>query len=83
MVVGYANYGFTMVYDKPVKIELNKKYLLSAKVKDSKIEVFLDNNKIIETTLPYSSTYGQVGMYVNNFAKVNIHSYRREKYEEV
>ena len=83
MVVGYANYGFTMVYDKPVKIELNKKYLLSAKVKDSKIEVFLDNKKIIETTLPYSSTYGQVGMYVNNFAKVNIHSYRREKHEEV
>ena len=83
MVVGYANYGFTMVYDKPVKIELNKKYLLSAKVKDSKIEVFLDNKKIIETTLPYSSTYGQVGMYVNNFAKVNIHSYRRKKHEEV
>ena len=83
MVVGYANFGFTMVYDKPVKIELNKKYLLSAKVKDSKIEVYLDNQKVIETTLPYSSTYGQVGVYVNNFAKVNIHNYRREKHEEV
>ena len=78
-VVDGINYGSERIYDVPQDIKVNKTYHLKATIQNSICEVFLDNKKIISTTLIHPYTYGLKGIYVNSHADVVVKNFKGGK----
>ena len=76
LVVDYAQYDRVRIYDKPYRLNRNKKYKLSVRFLDNKLEVYVNDKLEIVTDLKYDTCYGKTGVYKNKYSKISILDYK-------
>ena len=76
LVVDYAQYDRVRIYDKPYRLKRNKKYKLSARFLDNKLEVYVNDKLEFVTDLKYDTCYGKTGVYKNKYSKISILDYK-------
>ncbi len=80
LVVEHCQYETQRVYDKPIPIKVNEKYTLKMKINDDVINVFINDELMFVTTLPYQDTMGLSGIY--NAKNVILSNYIQEDFYE-
>lgn len=80
LVVEHCQYGTERIYDKPVKLALNREYELRVKVDDYRLQVFVDDQFMIQTDLIYQDVIGMTGVLQDR--NVSMTNFRQEDFYE-